>query len=77
MPPNLTAEIAVPFQKGSHIAAYRVNWKVAIAESRKSIRSNQWPFGKVMNSLRLSLTGSQAGIAEIIYTIGLQELSAA
>jgi glutamyl-tRNA synthetase len=61
----------------SHIAAYKGEWEVAaIAESIENyIRSNQWPLGKVMNSLRLSLTGSASGlgIAEIIYTIGLQE----
>ena len=61
----------------SHIAAYKSELEVAaIAESIENyIRSNQWPFGKVMNSLRLSLTGSASGlgIAEIIYTIGLQE----
>lgn len=60
-----------------HIASYKGDWEVAaIAESIEShIRANEWSLGKVMNSLRLVLTGAASGlgIAEIIYTIGLQE----
>ena len=39
------------------------------------IKQNEWPIGKVMNCLRLALTGSASGlgIAEIIYTIGTAE----
>ena len=60
-----------------HIAAYDGEWTVAaIAESLEAfIKGNEWPLGKVMNCLRLSLTGSASGlgIAEIIYTIGTGE----
>ena len=39
------------------------------------IKQNEWPIGKVMNCLRLALTGAASGlgIAEIIYTIGTEE----
>ncbi|MBR4788782.1 MAG: glutamate--tRNA ligase [Bacteroidales bacterium] len=42
------------------------------------IKQNEWPIGKVMNCLRLALTGSASGlgIAEIIYTIGTAEAAA-
>ena len=41
------------------------------------IRSNEWPMGKVMNCLRLALTGSGSGlgIADIICLIGKDEFS--
>ena len=48
----------------------------AIAESLEGyIKGNEWPLGKVMNCLRLALTGAASGlgIAEIIYTIGIGE----
>ena len=61
----------------SLIAAYDGPWAVAaIAESLEGyIKSNGWPIGGVMNCLRLALTGAASGlgIAEIIYTIGLEE----
>ncbi len=60
-----------------HIAAYTGPMEVAsIAESLEGfIKGNEWPLGKVMNCLRLSLTGAASGlgIAEIIYTTGIQE----
>ena len=39
------------------------------------IRSNEWPMGKVMNCLRLALTGAASGlgIADIVALIGLPE----
>ncbi len=39
------------------------------------IRGNGWPMGKVMNCLRLALTGAASGlgIADIIVLIGKQE----
>ena len=42
------------------------------------IRSNEWPMGKVMNCLRLALTGASSGlgIADIISFIGMEQLSA-
>ena len=60
-----------------HIAAYAGVWEVkAIAESLEGyIKGEGWPIGGVMNCLRLTLTGAASGlgIAEIIYTTGLQE----
>lgn len=40
------------------------------------IRSNEWPMGKVMNCLRLALTGASSGlgIADIISFIGTEQL---
>ena len=40
------------------------------------IRANQWPMGKVMNCLRLALTGcgSGLGIADIVIFTGKEEL---
>ena len=40
------------------------------------IKGNEWPMGKVMNSLRLVLTGAASGlgIADIISFIGRDEL---
>jgi len=42
------------------------------------IRSNEWPMGKVMNCLRLALTGASSGlgIADIISFIGMEQLKA-
>ncbi len=61
----------------AHIAGYCGPWTVAgIASSIEGfIKDNEWPLGKVMNCLRLALTGAASGlgIAEIIYTIGLDE----
>jgi len=41
------------------------------------IKGNEWPMGKVMNCLRLTLTGAASGlgIAEIVTTIGTGEAS--
>ena len=62
------------------IAAYSGDWTVsAIAGYLEGwIKEAGWPLGGVMNCLRLTLTGSASGlgIAEIIYTIGLQEACA-
>ena len=42
------------------------------------IKSNEWPMGKVMNCLRLALTGASSGlgIADIISFIGMDQLKA-
>ncbi len=52
--------------------------KEAVGEALENhIRSNEWPMGKVMNCLRLMLTGASSGlgIAEIISMIGREEVS--
>ncbi|MBQ8069864.1 MAG: glutamate--tRNA ligase [Bacteroidales bacterium] len=49
----------------------------AIAEAlEEHIKANEWPMGKVMNCLRLSLTGAASGlgIGEIVSLIGKKEL---
>lgn len=60
-----------------HIASYGGELTVpAIAESLEGyIKGKEWPLGKVMNCLRLALTGAASGlgIAEIIYTVGIGE----
>ena len=45
------------------------------AEMEEYIRSREWPMGKVMNCIRLALTGSSSGlgIADIIRFVGRQE----
>ena len=42
------------------------------------IKEREWPMGKVMNTLRLALTGSASGlgIADIIFLIGVPEATA-
>ena len=39
------------------------------------IKEREWPMGKVMNTLRLALTGSASGlgIADIIILVGVPE----
>ena len=41
------------------------------------IKEHEWPMGKVMNCLRLALTGSSSGlgIADIVTFIGKKELA--
>ena len=62
---------------GGHLAAYDGPWSVEGVETviEEYIRGNEWPMGKVMNALRLALTGSASGIgiAEIVYRIGKDE----
>ena len=48
----------------------------AIAEALEAhIKANEWPMGKVMNALRLALTGAASGlgIADIVARIGREE----
>ena len=48
----------------------------AVSEAVESyIKEHEWPMGKVMNCLRLALTGSASGlgIGDIIYLIGVSE----
>ena len=61
----------------SFISDYENEWTVsALGISLENyIRNNGWPMGKVMNALRLSLSGSASGIgiADIIISIGSVE----
>ncbi len=59
------------------ILAYDGTWDKEHLESalEEYIRSNEWPMGKVMNCIRLALTGSGSGlgIADVVVLIGKEE----
>ena len=61
------------------IAAYEGEWNKDSLEAALEdfIRANEWPLGKVMNCIRLALTGSGSGlgIADIVILIGKKEFS--
>ena len=60
-----------------HMYAYDGPWTAeAIGEELEGfIRGNEWPMGKVMNCLRLALSGASSGlgIADILSFIGKEE----
>ena len=62
------------------ISAFGGSWTKEALESalEEYIRSNEWPMGKVMNCIRLALTGSGSGlgIADIVILIGKDEFKA-
>ena len=59
------------------IAAYEGEWNKESLETalEEFIRSNEWPMGKVMNCIRLAITGSGSGlgIADVVILIGKEE----
>ena len=59
------------------IAAYGGEWNKESLETalEEFIRSNEWPMGKVMNCIRLAITGSGSGlgIADVVILIGKEE----
>ena len=59
------------------IREYDVEWSVPAIETalEEYIKGNEWPMGKVMNTLRLALAGSASGlgIADVVYRIGKAE----
>ena len=61
------------------LAAYEGEWNKDSLEAALEdfIRANEWPMGKVMNCIRLALTGSGSGlgIADIVILIGKEEFS--
>ena len=61
----------------SFIKEYDETWSVEALEAalEEFIKGNEWPMGKVMNALRLTLAGSASGlgIADIIARIGKAE----
>ena len=61
----------------SFIKEYDGTWSVEALEAalEEFIKGNEWPMGKVMNALRLTLAGSASGlgIADIITRIGKAE----
>ena len=64
-------------QVGDYLRDYDGPWTVEAVETvlEEYIRSNEWPMGKVMNALRLTLAGSASGlgIADIVARIGKDE----
>ena len=66
------------FKAAEHMASYEGPWTAEAVgtELEEFIRGNEWPMGKVMNCLRLALTGASSGlgIADIISFIGMDEL---
>lgn len=73
---------ALAVEAAKHMAEWAAegNWnKEGIeVELEEFIKSNEWPMGKVMNCLRLALTGASSGlgIADILSFIGADQLSA-
>ena len=65
------------FQVADFVAAYDGEWSKETFETglEEFIRSHGWPMGKVMNCIRLALTGcsSGLGIADIVILIGKNE----
>ena len=59
------------------ICAYGGEWNKESLEAalEEFIRSNEWPMGKVMNCIRLAITGSGSGlgIADVVVLIGKDE----
>ena len=59
------------------IDEYVGEWSVPAIETalEEFIKGNEWPIGKVMNALRLSLAGTASGlgIADMVYRIGKAE----
>ena len=64
-------------QAVDHLLASDIPWEKEIIESTlvDYIKANEWPMGKVMNCLRLALSGcaSGLGIADILHFIGKDE----
>ncbi len=61
------------FIKGYNDELTKEKFEVALEDY---IKSNEWPMGKVMNCLRMALTGASSGlgIADIVVTIGKTEV---
>lgn len=61
------------FIKGYNDELTKEKFEVALEDY---IKSNEWPMGKVMNCLRMALTGASSGlgIADIVVTIGKAEV---
>lgn len=68
------------FKAADFIGAYDGEWtKESVGTALEEyIRGNEWPMGKVMNCLRLALTGASSGlgIADILSFIGKEGLAA-
>ena len=65
------------YKAAEHMASYEGPWTAEAVgtELEEFIRGNEWPMGKVMNCLRLALSGASSGlgIADILSFIGKEE----
>ena len=70
---------SLAFKVADFVAAYGGAWEKPALETalEEYIRGNEWPMGKVMNCIRLALTGSGSGlgIADITILIGKEEFA--
>ena len=70
---------SLAFKVADFIRDYDGAWEKPALESalEEYIRGNEWPMGKVMNCIRLALTGSGSGlgIADITVLIGKEEFA--
>ena len=70
---------SLAFKVADFVAAYDGAWEKPALEAalEEYIRDNEWPMGKVMNCIRLALTGSGSGlgIADITILIGKEEFA--
>ena len=68
------------FKVADFVSNFEGEWTKETLETalEEYIRSNEWPMGKVMNCLRLSLAGASSGlgIADILSFIGKNEFNA-
>ena len=71
---------SLALQAAEHMYGYEGPWTAeAVGEEIEGfIRGNEWPMGKVMNCLRLALSGASSGlgIADILSFIGKDEFRA-
>ena len=71
--------VELALKAADFISAFEGPWTKEALESalEEYIRSNEWPMGKVMNCIRLALTGSGSGlgIADIVILIGKDEFT--
>ena len=76
-PEDYVEKDAAKFWKAENVAMAREALEAAgsAAEMENYIREKEWPMGKVMNCIRLALTGSSngLGIADIMRFIGREE----
>ena len=71
---------SLAFKAAEYMGSFSGKWTKENIETalEEYIRGNEWPMGKVMNCLRLALTGASSGlgIADILSFIGKEEFAA-
>ena len=72
--------VELALKVADYVMAFDGPWNKEALETglEEYIRSNEWPMGKVMNCIRLALTGSGSGlgIADVVVLIGKEEFRA-